>query len=213
MEGSVGEVKNFNPNKRIADELVLDILLKHRNAVYKAHFGRKPSDEQVEKQILTDNQRILNQVAAIRDVISSQEMMIDIVARPTIEENCLARWRKKYKTEKEQRENPFEKEDNDLTELMEWREFLGLCMGALKKADLTPSLDDDFKITKTNPKGEEEHHLTKNFYEIRTDLAESYNSIYRLMIRNKIVTSGLEEDEELTYKEQEELFIERFREA
>jgi len=45
------------------------------------------------------------------------------------------------------------------------------------------------------------------------DLEESYEQIYLLMLTNKIVSAGIEEDEELSYKEKEEEAIKRVVEA
>lgn len=208
-ERTAGEVKNFNPNKQISVEIVLDILLKHKNAVHKAYYGRDIS----EPEVLNDNLRILNQAKALRDMISSQKMIVDLIARPVLEENCIERWKKKNKTAQEKEKNPFENEENDLRELLNWRTFLNNCFEALRQADLTPTQSDDFMISKTKPDGSSENYLTDNFYEMRDDLAESYNMIYRLMIRHEIVTQKEQEDEELTSNEQEELFLERFKEA
>lgn len=203
------EVKNFNPNREISIELVLDILLKHRNAVYKSWYGKDIGADEP----LNSNDRIKNQVSALREIIGSQTMMIDLVGRPNIEKNCLARWYKKYKTKEEKKDHPFKEEINDMTKLIEWRDFLKYCLEQLRHADITPSLEDDFMITKINQDGDEENELTNNFFEMRDELAESYNGIYGLLIEHEIVTQKDMEDEELTYREQEELFLERFKEA
>jgi len=83
----------------------------------------------------------------------------------------------------------------------------------MKKADLSPTLDDDFMITKMNSDGEEENHLTQNFSDMYDDLMISYDKVYGLLITNKIVGQGLEESEELSYKEQEEELIRRVVDA
>ena len=55
--------------------------------------------------------------------------------------------------------------------------------------------------------------LTGNFYEMLEELESSYEQIYLLMLTNKIVSAGIEEDEELTYKQKEEEAIRRVKEA
>jgi len=209
FENNEGEVKNFNPNKDIAKELVLELLLKHRDAVFQANFGYKPGEEEPRD----DNKRIKKQSAALRDIIGSQKMIIDLIAIPNITKNCEARWKKKYKTDEERKNNPFENHQNDLTELNFWREFVLDCHQKMKKADLSPTLDDDFMITKMNSDGEEENHLTQNFSDMYDDLMISYDKVYGLLITNKIVGQGLEESEELSYKEQEEELIRRVVDA
>jgi len=44
-------------------------------------------------------------------------------------------------------------------------------------------------------------------------LENSYEQVYLLMLINKIVSAGLEEDEELTYKQKEEEAVRRTIEA
>jgi hypothetical protein len=204
-----GEVKNFNPNKQISVDIVLDLLLKHKAAMYKSEYGQNFED----KEDIDDNTRIENQASSLREMISSQKLIIDLIARPIIEENCIEKWNKRNKTTEEKQENPFDKEENDLKEILRWREFLNGCSNDLKQADLTKAKEDDFMVTKINSLGEEEKHLTSNFLEMRDDLAESYNGIYRLLIKHEIVTQKEREDEEITYKEQEELFLNRVIEA
>jgi hypothetical protein len=93
---------------------------------------------------------------------------------------------------------------------MEWLEFLRHCEQAIIIADKTKSVDDDFIVTKVdNNSGEEKNELTRNFYDMLEDLESSYEQIYLLMLTNKIVSAGIEEDEELSYKEKEEEFINR----
>ena len=55
--------------------------------------------------------------------------------------------------------------------------------------------------------------LTQNFYEMVEELESSYEQIYLLMLTNKIVSAGIEEDEELTYKQKEEEAVRRVVEA
>lgn len=199
----------INPQRQISEGIVFDLLLKHKNAMYKSYFGQNIGEE----EDINDNQRIENQAASLREMISSQILIIDLAARPTIERNCRVSYNKKYKTDEEKKDNPFEKQENDFKELMRWRDFLSDCIQALIDADLTPSHDDDFKRIKINSEGEEEKYLTNNFYDMRDDLASSYQEIYGLLIDHEIVAKKGQEDEDVTYKEQEELFLERFKEA
>lgn len=199
----------INPQKQISEGIVFDLLLKHKNAMYKSYFGQDIG----EIEDISDNKRIENQAISLREMISSQILIVDLAARPTIERDCRVSYNKKYKTNDERKENPFKKEENDFKELMKWRDFLGDCLQSLRDADATPSPDDDFKRNKTNSDGEEEQYLTNNFYEMRDDLASTYQEIYGLLIDHEIVSKKGEEDEDISYKEQEELFLERFKEA
>ena len=73
-------------------------------------------------------------------------------------------------------------------------------------------IDDDFLVQKQTQDGEV-FELTKNFYDMVEDLEGSYEQIYLLMLTNKIVSAGIEEDEEMTYKEKEKEAIRRVVEA
>ena len=124
------------------------------------------------------------------------------------------KWKKKYKTDEEQEKNPFDKEDNDYNRLIEWLEILRGCEQSIVQADKSKSLKDDFLLVKINAStGEEINELTSNFYEMVEDLESSYEQIYLLMLTNKIVSAGIEEDEEMTYKEKEAEAIRRVVEA
>jgi len=67
-------------------------------------------------------------------------------------------------------------------------------------------------LIRQTPEGEI-YELTPNFYEMLEDLEASYEQIYLLMLTNKIVSAGIEEDEELSYKEKEQEAIRRLVEA
>jgi len=205
-----GEIKVFNPNKEISREITLEILTRHRDAFKQARTGELPG---IPMENIKDNDRKMNQVRALNLIISAQREMITI-SRPIIFSTSTQKWKKKYKEEEDQLKNPFEDYDSDYNKLLEWLEFLRGCENAILSAERTRSLDDDFLITKTNGNtAEETNELTANFYEMLDDLESSYEQIYLLMLINKIVSAGIEEDEEMTYKEKEQEAIRRVVEA
>lgn len=203
-----GDVKTFNPAKEISKEITLEILIRHRDALKQARTGELvgvPMDK------IDDNSRKLNQVKALNLIISAQREMVTI-SRPIIWFRSTQKWKKKYKEEKEQEENPFEKEQNDYNKLMEWLGFLRECENAILVAERTKRKDDDFLVIKQKTDGDV-NELTPNFYDMVDDLESSYEQIYLLMLTNKIVSAGIEEDEEMTYKEKEQEAIRRVVEA
>lgn len=204
-----GDLKTFNPNKEIAKEIILEVLIRHRDSLKQARTGELV-DARVEQ--IKDNQRRLNQVRALNLIISAQREMINI-SRPVIYFRSLQGWKKKYKQEEEQEKNPFEEDDNDYNKLIEWRNFLKFCLERIAIAEKTPSKEDDFLIERISSTGEEIFELTSNFYDMLDDLEDSYEQIYLLMLTNKIVSAGIEEDEEMTYKEKEQEAIRRVKEA
>ena len=204
-----GDIKTFNPNKEIAKEIILEVLIRHRDALKQARTGELVG---VSVESLTDNTRKLNQGRALNLIISAQREMINI-SRPIIYFRSLQSWKKQFKEDKEQEENPFDKFDCDYSKMINWKSFLRSCKDAIDCAERTPSLDDDFMRTKVDSNGEETNYLTENFEDMLEDLESSYEQIYLLMLTNKIVSAGIEEDEEMTYKEQEEAFIQRVVDA
>ncbi len=219
MEDQAGDIKTFNPSKEISKEITLEILIRHRDALKQARTGELIG---VAPEKLKDNDRKLNQVRALILIISAQREMITI-SRPIVWFRSMQKWKKKYKEIKnkdidgenkknERKEHPFEKEDNDYKSIIGWLKFLRDCGNAILEAEKTKRIDDDFMIKKETNDGER-FELTNNFYDMVEDLESSYEQIYLLMLTNKIVSAGIEEDEELTYKEKEKEAIDRVVEA
>lgn len=204
-----GDIRVFNPSKDISKEITLEILVRHRDSMKQARTGELPNTE-VEK--LLDIDRKFNQVRALNLIISAQREMITI-SRPIIYFRSLQQWKKKYREEKKQKENPFDKEDNDYNKILDWVKFLKLCSEAIAEAEKTRAIKDDFIIKATTNEGKEKMELTDNFHDMIEDLESSYEQVYLLMLTNKIVSAGIEEDEEQTYKEKEKEAIRRVVEA
>lgn len=205
---SDGDIRVFNPNKEISKEITLEILIRHRDALKQARTGELIG---VEVQTLKPDEIRINQVRALNLIISAQREMITI-SRPIMFFRSTKDWNKKYREEKNKKKNKFEDEENDYNKIKGWLEFLGKCAEAILEAERTKTKDDDFLIKKQNDEGDY-FELTNNFYEMLEDLESSYEQIYLLMLTNKIVSAGIEEDEELTYKQKEEEAIKKIKEA
>ncbi len=155
----------------------------------------------------------MNQVRALGLIISAQKDLIT-TARPIINTNCLNNWEKKNKTVEEKTAKPYEEEDNDYKYIINLKDFLEYCRGVIRDAETTKTKEDDFLIERNvNNDNEKRLELTSNFWEMLNELEDTYEKIYMLLTKHRIVSSGDEADEELSYKEQEARFIERFREA
>lgn len=200
-----GEIRTFNPNKEIAREVILEVIIRHRDALKQARTGELVG---VSMENISDNQRKLNQVRALNLIISAQREMITI-SRPTIYFKDSRAWGKKHKKDEEKKENPFEKEENDYNTLIELKEFLKFCAEMIIAAEKSPTLDDDFMVTKTDSEGEDHNQLTENFSEMLDELENSYEKIYLLMLTNKIVSAGIDEDEDVSEKQKEEEAVRR----
>lgn len=210
MAYEAGDIKVFNPNKEISKEITLEILIRHRDALKQARTGELVG---VQMEDISDNDRKLNQARALNLIISAQREMVT-ASRPIILHTSMHKWKKKNRTDTEKEENPFNKEENDYNKLLEWLSFLRYCGQELVAADKSITKDDDFMITITdNNSGDEMNELTQNFYDMVEELEGSYEQIYLLMLTNKIVSAGIEDDEELTYKEKEVEMMRRIEEA
>jgi hypothetical protein len=200
-----GELKVFNPDKQISEQITLKNLVMHDVAMKLARTGipELPSEKP-----LTFNERIQLRFKGINEVIASQQCLI-VNARAIVRFNNYHNWEKQYKTAEEQLANPFNDEDNDYNELMAILSFLNECEQRIIKARKTKKFEDDFIWEKEDHEGEIIFELTPNFFEMLKELEDAYESIYNIMQKNKIVSSGASFDEELTEKELEEEVLRR----
>lgn len=196
MMDNMPDLKVFNPNKEISIEITLEILIRHRDALKQARTGELRG---VSIDKLSDNERKLNQVKALSLIISSQREMIT-ASRPIIYFRSTKKWERQNRDLEEDKKTPFEKDENDYNKMLEWLDFLKKCEEDLLKAEKTRRLDDDFLVKKSTSEGEI-YELTNNFREMLEDLEHSYEQIYLLMLINKIVSAGIEEDEYQTHQE------------
>jgi len=208
MATEPGDIKVFNPNKEISKEITLEILIRHRDALKQARTGELVG---IKPEEIDHTNKKINQVRALNLIISAQREMITI-SRPIMFFRSTKKWKKKYGKEEERKKHPFSEEENDYNKIIGWLNFLGGCAEAIMEAEKSKTLDDDFLIKKQDHTGEF-YELTNNFYEMVQDLESSYEQIYLLMLINKIVSAGIEDDEEQTYKEKEKEAIERIIEA
>lgn len=190
------DLKVFNPNKEISIEITLEILIRHRDALKQARTGELKG---VSIDKLSDNERKLNQVKALSLIISAQREMIT-ASRPIIYFRSTKKWERQNRDIEEDKKVSFEKDENDYNKMLEWLDFLKRCEEDLLKAEKTRRLDDDFLVKKSTAEGEV-YELTTNFREMLEDLEHSYEQIYLLMLINKIVSAGIEEDEYQTHQE------------
>jgi len=208
MAYEAGDLKVFNPSKEISKEIILEILIRHRDALKQARTGEL-KDQQIEE--IKDNQRKINQVRALSLIISAQREMIT-ASRPIIHFRSVQKWKKKNKEDEDREKNPFKEDKNDYNELIKWLNFLKQCTVDILTAERTKTKKDDFLIIENTNEGEF-YKLTNNFFDMLDDLETSYEQIYLLMLINKIVSAGIEEDEEKTYKEKEQEAIRRIVDA
>ncbi|HDK42008.1 MAG TPA: hypothetical protein ENG87_01410 [Candidatus Pacearchaeota archaeon] len=202
-----GDIRVFNPNKEIATSITLEILIRHRDALKQARLGYVGDDISI-----TENVKRINQVRGLNLIISAQKEMITI-SRPIVFFSSTQRWKKKYRDESKREEHPFDKDDNDYNTLVhKWLAFLNSCEMEITNAERTKTLEDDFIIKQDSTDGRK-YMLTTNFYDMLEELETSYEQIYLIMLINKIVSAGIEEDDELTYKEKEAEAIKRIVDA
>lgn len=206
MQEQTGQLSVFNPSKDIAKEITLQILIRHRDSIHQAREGFIEGMEN-----MTPKQKQYNKIKGLYKVISTQREMINI-SRPIIKYACYVNWKKKYTEEKKQKENPFENEDNDYKNLLIIKEMLKEAELDLVRAEQSRSTKDDYLIEKIDHSGSV-FILTKKYFEMLDGLEDTFEDIDLMMLKYKIVSSGIEEDEILSYREQEKEAIARVVEA
>lgn len=199
VEDNTG-INVWNPDKQISEQITLKNLVLHDTAMRLARTGipELPSEKP-----LSFNDRISLRFKGLNEIISAQQCII-INANPIVKENNMFSWNKKYKLDEEKENNKFKNEDNDYNELSAITMFLDECEQRIIVARRTKSFEDDFVLEKDDNVGEITFELTNNFFKMLKDLEESFESIYSILIRNKIVSSGVSLNEEATDKEIEE---------
>lgn len=202
MERENGEARIFNPDKDLAREVTLNVLVRHRDATHQAREGSIPGmpDE-------GDDIKKINKVKGLYKMISAQREMINI-SRPIVKHNCYLKWKKKYQTDEEQAKHPFEKEENDYTRLMRIKEILAEAELDMIHAEQTPASRDDYLVETTSAKGRS-LALTEKYFDMMNGLEGTYEQIDMIMLQNKIISAGIDEDEVRSYKELEQEAINR----
>jgi len=203
-----GEIKTYNASQEIARNRDLPLILFYEDMMLQARTGKPPG---LNMDDITDNQRKLNQVRGLSRVISALKQLINM-SRSQIKYRAFSKWEKKNTALEDEEKIEFEDDVNDYNTLMEYRNLLDACELDILEAEKTPTVDDDFLIKKQTTEGER-FELTKNFYEMLTELEDVWEEINLLMLTNKIISSGIEADEEFTYQEQEQEVIRRITDA
>lgn len=193
-------VNIWNPDKQISEQITLKNLVLHDVAMRLARTGipELPSEKP-----LSFNDRISLRFKGLNEIISAQQCIITN-AKPIVKENNKFTWNKKYKLDEEKITNKFEDEENDYNELSAITMFLDECEQRIIIARKTKSFKDDFVLERDDNVGEITLELSEHFFKMIKDLEESYESIYSILFRNKIVSSGISLNEEATDKEIEE---------
>lgn len=206
---NTGEIQVYNPDKQISEQITLKNIVAHDVSMKLARTGipELPSEKPI-----TLNQRMTFRFKGLNEVISSQQCMVTNI-KPIIRHNSESKWRKNNKSEENKLKNKFEEEDNDYNELVAIIHFLDQCEQQIITARKTRKPDDDFVIETEKDNGDMVLELTKNFFDMIKELEVSYEVTYGIMLRNKIVSSGITIDEEMEDKQIEEEAVRRIVES
>ena len=206
---NTGEIHVYNPDKQISEQVTLKNIVTHDTAMRLARTGvpELPSEKP-----LTPNQRMKLRFKGLNEIISAQQCMVTNI-KAIVKNNSEAQWRKRNKSDENKLENTFDDEDNDYNELVAILLFLDICEQNIITARQTKMPEDDFIVKRQDNNGEWVLELTKNFFAMMKELEESYEEIYSIMLRNKIVSSGFTVDEELEDKQKEEEAMRRIIES
>ena len=199
MENKDG-VSVWNPDKQLSEQVTLKNIVAHDMAMDLARRGIPsiPSEKP-----LSYNDRISLRFKGLNDMIPAQQSIITN-NRAIIKANSLDKWSKSNKSSEEKLKNKFEENDNDYNEIVAISLFLDDCEQKIIKARISKTFADDYVWEKDDGVGEITFELTPHFFKMMKELESSYESIYSILINNKIVSSGVTHDEEVTDKEIEE---------
>lgn len=200
----MNEINNNTIKTHVPDRGISEILMRnldrYDDASYLALMGMPNNPEDAPRNY---NEKIENRFEGLKSMRAIQYHIISGNTLGTINTNAINVWNKKYKDADSKKENPFEEEDNDFNELSAILLFLSECEEVIDKSIETPSPDDDFIWKKQHHTGEIRKELTQNFKKMHKDLVDSYKSIWKILLKNKIVTLGNEEDKDVTEEEKE----------
>ena len=196
MEQNDG-VSVWNPDKQLSEQVTLKNIVAHDMAMDLARRGVPASPSE---KPLSFNDRISLRFKGLNDMIPAQQSIITN-NRAIIKANSLDKWSKSNKTPEEKLANKFEEDNNDYNEIVAISLFLDDCEQKIIKARISKTFADDFVWEKDNGVGEITFELTPHFFTMMKELESSYESIYSILINNKIVSSGVSHDEEATDKE------------
>jgi len=202
MENQSGEIRVFNPDKDVAREVTLNILIRHRDATQQAREGTIPGQPEP-----SDEMKKFNKVKGLYKMISAQREMINI-SRPIVKHNCYIKWKKKNQTDEDKEKNPFEEEENDYKKLMFIKEVLREAELDMVHAEQTSSTKDDYLVERNTQQGRV-FSLTEKYFDMINGLEDTYEQIDLIMLQHKIISAGIDEDEVRTYKELEKEAIDR----
>lgn len=202
MEKENGEIRVFNPDKDVAREVTLNILVRHRDATQQAREGIVPGMPEERDEI-----KKINRVKGLYKMISAQREMINI-SRPIVKHNCLLKFRKKNKLEEGKEEKKFEDEENDYKKLMFIKEVLRAAELDMIEAEQTSSCKDDYLIEKDSANGKT-FVLTEKYFDMINGLEDTYETIDLIMLQHKIISAGIDEDEVRSYRELEKEAIDK----
>ena len=181
------QIRIPTPGERLSD-LLINSLESYQTCMRRCRGIELPDD-------LNYNEAMLFRVDYLKKVISIQEEIVTH-GRAFVYRLCLTDWTKKHTTNEEKKMNPFDKDSNDYNNLMMIRNFLKSCMLKIEQSEVTKRVDDDFVIL-MNPNGTplESYRLTKNFFNMISELEDCYEEIFGILLNNGILIPVIEQTE------------------
>lgn len=203
------ELKTFNASGVIAKERDVKLVLWHTYAMRQVLSGEIEGEE---NNKITSNTRIMNQFDGLKKVIAIQKLLISTFTA-NVRFASFEKWKKSANNENQEKEVPFDKFECDYNKLKKIKKILIACQKDILEAKRTKKLDDDFVWEKIDENGNIKYELTQNFYDMAEVLDDTWEEINLILLTNKCISAGIEVNEELTYKEQEEEMKRRVVEA
>lgn len=184
----------------LKENLTLEVVIRYRDCLRQCNNGQLPEwNNRIDCRILVPSEKYainidaleVHQVRGLSLLISTLKEMITLT-RHSIYFNAKNDYDKQY-LEDDVSKPPFEKLNNDYNKLIELLRFLKSCEYEIRKAQKTKRLDDDFIKVCQEQSGESYCELTDNFYEMLSDLEETFEKISFLLLKNKLLNPLIEQ--------------------
>lgn len=170
------EVKSFNLQEELGQQLIVNVLIQHRDLLRQAHSGILPEwNPDVDNTVVVSGEKYsfpiyakeVHQAKALLLLVSNQLEIISLV-RPILKLSY----------------------PDDYTLIIKTSESLRYFRTCLLEANRTKNFNDDFvRILINNQKVE----LTQNFYDMLEELEGTYETIYYILIKDKIISPLVEQ--------------------
>jgi hypothetical protein len=174
------ELKSFNLQEQLGEQLIADVLIRHRDLMRQAHSGILPEwNPDLDNEVIVSGEKYSFPIYA-KEVHQGKSLLL-LVANQ-LELLTLVRPILKFSY------------PDDYENILGISKALRYFRSCLLEANRTKRLEDDFIRVIVDHNGTNHRvELTRNFFDMLEELSDSYEIIYYILIKNKIISPLLEQ--------------------